>query len=179
MSKKIAVIVIYGMGSPNLHFADGMKAEISKRISKLSKNPDEIAWKPIYWADILYAKPTSYLESARRNHDIGWIGLRRFVLNALGDATAYQRVESDHNTSYKKIHERVDEAHISTNRFARICVIRGFPFRITTARRLGEDASPWSLCSNQCGSRSGSVRSCYNIPCSPHPTGTAEHILGP
>jgi|GEM_PF-6298878 len=43
MSKKIAVIVIHGMGSPNLHFADGMKAEINKRISKLSKNPDEIA----------------------------------------------------------------------------------------------------------------------------------------
>ena len=109
MSKRIAVIVIHGMGSQDIGFAEPMITEINNRISGLSKNPNDIAWKPIYWSDVLEERQIAYLRDAQRNHNIDFIGLRRFVITALGDATAYQKVMSDKNTTYEEIHERVGE----------------------------------------------------------------------
>ncbi len=107
--KKVAVLVIHGMGSQDINFAEGMIEEINNRISNLSKNPDEIAWKPIFWADLLEPRQKKYLRNAKRNHDLDYIGLREFVLTALGDATAYQKVESTENNIYDKMHRRVQE----------------------------------------------------------------------
>jgi len=109
MEKKLAVLVIHGMGSQGLDFSEEMIQEINGLVSGLSKKPDEIAWKPVYWADLLEPKQTKYLRDAKRNHDIDLIKLRRFVITAFGDATAYQKVDSKNNDVYYKIHKRIEE----------------------------------------------------------------------
>lgn len=110
MSKKLAILVIHGMGSQDEDFADEMIDEINSRISGFSLNPDDVAWKTVFWADIVEPRQTKYLEYARKNHDIDYITLRQFVITALGDATAYQKIGDNETATYGKIHSRVSAA---------------------------------------------------------------------
>ena len=104
--KKLAVAVIHGMGSQNIHFADEMIMELNERLSTQNLSPEDVCWKSIYWADILENREMEYLDSAKK-YNLDFIRLRRFVLTAFGDATAYQKVLSEKNTTYEVIHARV------------------------------------------------------------------------
>ncbi|MCH6589520.1 MAG: hypothetical protein IH806_03295 [Proteobacteria bacterium] len=110
MAKRLAVAVIHGMGDQEADFAVEMIDELNDRVGDLGKDPAEIAWQSIYWADILAQPQKDYLEKAKNNHDLDWVWLRKFVVNYLGDAAAYQKVTSPANTTYEKIHERVSQA---------------------------------------------------------------------
>lgn len=109
MSTEIAVLVIHGMGSQAPGFAETMIEELNDRIADLGRDPGVIAWKPIYWANILEGRQREYLRDAKRTNDLDYIELRRFILSALGDASAYQKVKSKRNTTYEKIHLRVKQ----------------------------------------------------------------------
>ena len=107
MAKRLAIAVIHGMGSQQPEFADEMIDELNGRVGDLNKDPEEIAWRSIYWADILAPRQEEFLRDANQNNDLDYIGLRRFILSALGDASAYRKVDSPQNSTYGLIHERV------------------------------------------------------------------------
>lgn len=106
MAKDLAIAVIHGMGSQDPSFADPMIEELDRRVGK---DADRIAWKTIFWADILAPRQRQYFRDANRNNDLDYVRLRKFVISALGDAAAYQKVESAANTTYERIHERVEQ----------------------------------------------------------------------
>ncbi len=110
MSAELAVLIIHGMGSQAPDFAEDMIEELNDRVSDLGKDPETIAWEPIYWANILEGRQREYLRDAKRAGDLDYIRLRRFILSALGDASAYQKVKSKKNTTYEKIHKRVEKS---------------------------------------------------------------------
>lgn len=107
MAKALAIAVIHGMGSQEPGFAGPMIEEIDGRVHRLGKDPAKIAWKPIFWDDILGARQSGYLSDARHENKLDFVGLRRFVVSALGDAAAYQKVASPANSVYEDIHARV------------------------------------------------------------------------
>ena len=107
MSAELAILVIHGMGSQTPGFAEGMIRELNDRGSDRHKDPGTIAWASIYWADILERRELKYLRDAERTNDLDLIRLRRFMLTSFGDASAYQKVESEANTTYEEIHERI------------------------------------------------------------------------
>lgn len=111
MAIELAVLVIHGMGSQeNDHFADDMIDEMKERLSDLDKDPDTVVFQPIYWADIVEPRQKAYLDNAQNNNDLDYIDLRRFMISALGDASAYQKLEDTNtNTTYEKIHTCIDE----------------------------------------------------------------------
>ncbi len=51
--------------------------------------------------------PLLRLRDAKRSGNLDFLSLRKFVLTALGDASAYQKVNGTQNTTYEQIHERV------------------------------------------------------------------------
>jgi len=110
MDKKLAILVIHGMGSQSPDFAAGMIEEVNARIDDAGRDAAQIAWQPVFWADILEPRESAFLQRARKQGDLDYIGLRRFVLSALGDASAYQKVESGENSTYAQIHTRLREA---------------------------------------------------------------------
>jgi hypothetical protein len=110
MSIELAVIVIHGMGSQSPGFADEMIDEMNDRVSDLNKDPDKIAWRSIYWADITEPRQLKYLRDAKRSNDLDFVSLRKFMLTAFGDASGYRKVDSSHNTTYERIHERISES---------------------------------------------------------------------
>ncbi len=101
MSKTLGVAVIHGMGSQRSKaFADPLIEELESRL----KQPQKVAWRRIFWADVLSARQDRYLKAANRNNQLDFFTLRRFVVSALGDASAYQRVDEDAKSTYGRIH---------------------------------------------------------------------------
>ena len=110
MSSELAIIVIHGMGSQKTDYAEAMIREIDERVSNLGKDTSQVGWRPIFWADVLEDRQLKYLRDAERQGDLDFIRLRRFVLTAFCDASAYQRVTSSFNTTYEEIHARIRKA---------------------------------------------------------------------
>ncbi|MDQ6988353.1 MAG: hypothetical protein Q9M19_00605 [Mariprofundaceae bacterium] len=110
MSKKLAVFIIHGMGSPKADFADAMVDELSTRIGDLGKDAAQIVWQPIYWADVLEQRELSYFKHSQAQHDLHFPALRQFILTAFGDASAYRQVSGNAHTAYADIHAKVSSA---------------------------------------------------------------------
>ena len=107
MAKDLAVVVIHGMGAQDPPFAQPMIDELTDRVRDAGHDPDRIAWQSVFWADVLEPRQRRYLVDARRGNDLDFIKLRRFVLSALGDASAYRKLPGAANTTYQQIHARV------------------------------------------------------------------------
>lgn len=101
MSKALGVAVLHGMGSQRSKaFADPLIEELESRL----KQPQKVAWRRIFWAEVLSARQEKYLKAANRNNELDFFALRSFVVSALGDASAYQRVDDDARNTYGRIH---------------------------------------------------------------------------
>jgi broad specificity phosphatase PhoE len=110
MSKELAVLVIHGMGSQAPDYAEEAIEEINERIADGGKDPGAVAWGTVYWQDILQPRQRKYLRDARRGNDLDFVSLREFVVEAFGDAAAYQRTDGSSGSTYQQVHDRVAEA---------------------------------------------------------------------
>ena len=106
MSKELAVLVIHGMGSQKDDFANEMIKEVGGRVP----GSERIAWKSVFWADILSKRQDNYLRRANRNNDLDFIKLRKFVVGALADASSYRFVANDSTSTYNRVHTIVRDA---------------------------------------------------------------------
>ncbi len=101
MSKTLGVAVLHGMGTQRSKaFVDPLIDELQSRL----KQPGKIAWRRIFWADVLSARQDKYLKAANRKNELDFFNLRCFVVSALGDASAYRRVDDDAKSTYGRIH---------------------------------------------------------------------------
>ncbi len=107
MTKSLAIVVIHGMGNQDVGFAQPMIDELNDRVNAAGKDAASIAWRSIYWQDILKARQERYLKEAKKKNELDAIRLRRFIVNAFGDASAYQNVGHGGHNPYQRIHERV------------------------------------------------------------------------
>jgi len=110
----MAIAVIHGMGSQGsdkptggpLKFSRPLYNKIAKIIGK-KKLFNEVAWREIFWSDILQERQKDFLKEIKDETRYGWI--RKFVLCNLSDASAYRiPAHGDkRDTTYKDIHDRV------------------------------------------------------------------------
>ena len=75
-----------------------------------TKDANAIAWQPIYWADVLEQRELKYFRDAKRNGDLDYTKLRKFVITALGDAVGSVEVKSTHQSTYHQIGKRITDA---------------------------------------------------------------------
>jgi len=103
----VCIAVIHGMGSQKPGYSVPMRDEINHR---LGADASRVKWKEIYWANILEQREKDYLTAANTNNDMDWISLRRFMIRAFGDASAYRKTHDPNNSAYHDIHEKVRAA---------------------------------------------------------------------
>jgi len=112
--KKLAVLVVHGMGDQKADFADGMIKELERRIRDDEKlDPGEIEWRPVWWAPVLSGAESDLWRRSSRSNDLDYRKLRLFVLHALGDAVAYRQVDKKYLcagdiNAYEEIHAQVE-----------------------------------------------------------------------
>jgi len=97
-------VVIHGMGSQQPNYSVPMRDEINKR---LGSDASRVKWREIYWAKLLDVREDAYLKEANANNNLDWTSLRRFMISAFGDASAYRKTNDPNNSAYHDIHEKV------------------------------------------------------------------------
>jgi len=103
----LCIAVIHGMGSQKPNYSIPMRNEINNR---LRVDAPRVEWKEIYWAKILEKREKDYLDEANKHNNLDWIRLRRFMINAFGDASAYRKTHDPNSSAYHDIHEKVRKA---------------------------------------------------------------------
>jgi len=113
-TQKLAVAVIHGMGSQGLNrpqrpdeiaFSGDLRKRIRAEMGRAVFDRD-VAWREIFWADVLQKPEKEFLTRCGSTISRGWI--RNFVIHNLGDAAGYRYVRGDDNhTAYADIHARV------------------------------------------------------------------------
>jgi len=106
--EKLLVVIIHGIGSQSTDFAEECISKLKKELSKKDKDPTQIEFLPIYWANITELSQLRYFSKASSEGELDYRGLRKFVLTALGDASAYRKTDGTNDT-YNKIHDLIDE----------------------------------------------------------------------
>lgn len=107
---KLGVLVIHGMGNQKSDFANDMIEELDDRLSdEKGIDKDDVCWKPVHWAPVLSARQNDLWVRLSRKNEMDFVALRKFVINALGDAVAYQRVPWQSPSVYEQIHQTVNK----------------------------------------------------------------------
>ena len=114
MAKDLGILVIHGMGEQKKDFAEPIIADVQNKLT--DQDRDRISWQPIFWADILAPRQSKYLADARKQFDLDFIRLRRFIVSSIGDAAAYRKVKHPKKNTYELIHNRVTEATATLER---------------------------------------------------------------
>ena len=94
MDKRLAVVIIHGIGRQTPGFADGTIKAVSAHLAERGQDPDHIAWQPVYWDDILEPAQQAYLSQALAAVPLNSRRVRGMVVSALGDATGYRQLPS-------------------------------------------------------------------------------------
>ena len=111
MSQKVAVALIHGVGNQGPEFADIMTAALYEEFAKHLPLEDrsvhnKLTIRPVYWADILARKQRILWNIFRHEDVLSLNTLRSFMMNFVGDATAYQPGRTRREV-YERIHSRV------------------------------------------------------------------------
>lgn len=111
MYKKVAVAIIHGMGNQKEEFANKTIAMINnkfiKKLEHLVEDPaSQLVIQPVLWATVFKDREESLFKKLVLGKKLSYQGLRNFLINYLGDAIAYQPVETARQ-NYERVHEKI------------------------------------------------------------------------
>ncbi|UOQ91578.1 chemotaxis protein [Halobacillus shinanisalinarum] len=129
MSQKLAIVILHGAGTPEENFAEEMIGKIHKGFAKKLKveNPgQELVFQPVYWSSIFETEQNRLWERLQKDADLDYVRLRRFAVEFLADAVAYQPT-SVADSNYDKVHallaQSLNKLQEKTGPNAPLCVI--------------------------------------------------------
>lgn len=104
-ARHVAVIFVHGINANSESFSQPMQHALLKRL------PEELSpfvhFRSIFWANEVRNHQREYLGSARRTGGIKHNRLRRYVVEGLGDAAAYQKTRNPENSIYYRVQAQI------------------------------------------------------------------------
>ncbi|MED3997959.1 chemotaxis protein [Peribacillus frigoritolerans] len=131
MLKKIAVAIVHGMGNQTEEFAkdsiEMIKREFNRNLEQIIANPSSfLIIEPMFWAEIFAEREKELFRKLHANHNLNFHDLRKFVIHYLGDAVAYQPVETNQH-NYERVHKKIENGlqslSMKAGNNAPLCVI--------------------------------------------------------
>ncbi|MFC4557651.1 chemotaxis protein [Virgibacillus kekensis] len=103
MTQKIAVMILHGAGTPERQFAEEMMERITKSfVKKTGASPTELVFEPVFWSSI-FAGGQEELWENFQSDNLHFQRLRKFAVEFLADAVAYQPTDKD-GQNYDQVH---------------------------------------------------------------------------
>ncbi|MBX9588473.1 MAG: hypothetical protein K2X43_04155 [Hyphomonadaceae bacterium] len=102
MPNSVAVLFVHGINVFEQNFSDDMQKALRRRLPESI----EVAFAAVFWGDIVRNRQNVFLDDAIRAGIVD-TSFRRFVVQGLGDAAAYQKTQQRKNSAYYEIQERV------------------------------------------------------------------------
>ena len=108
MSKKLAILLTHGMGTISKDEFEDKVDELASAVEKeLGNNFSKIFFKPIYFQDILQDNQNKVFKEIKKESEIDWIKIRKFMLFSFSDATSLEHRAHQDNSVYYQSQERV------------------------------------------------------------------------
>ena len=92
MAGELGVLIIHGMGTQESDYADSIIKRLREEVRKSGPDPDRVRFESVYWAPVIADGETKLWKRLSLGA-LRWDELRRFVVEALGDAIAYRKTE--------------------------------------------------------------------------------------
>lgn len=102
MTQKIAVLILHGAGTPKENFAEEMIKKISDGFGK-KLNKENLVFQSVFWSSIFENEENNLWERVQKERELDYHFLRRFVVEFLADAIAYQPAPVT-DPNYDKVH---------------------------------------------------------------------------
>jgi len=106
MTAKVGVLIVHGMGSQAEDFSKGIIDDLT---DKLGDKAGSVCWEKVWWAPVLSGREAEVWNSLSTGYDLDWVKMRKFFLNAFGDASAYRYMRDEPDCIYYQIHDKVHE----------------------------------------------------------------------
>lgn len=108
MTQRISVIFVHGVNTADRDYSismqQGLEAALPKKLRGL------IDYESVHWNSQLRARQVSFLDKLEKTNVIRGYNLRRTIVHALGDATAYSKTSSYLESSYYQIQSNLRDA---------------------------------------------------------------------
>ncbi len=104
MANNIAVLTIHGMGDTERGYSDDIRKKLSRA---LGSKWGHVHFGEIYYQDIFQDHQKKLFDRYKKNDDIDWIRLRRFLLYGFSDAAGFERQASLPNSAYEQVQNNV------------------------------------------------------------------------
>lgn len=107
---KIGIAVIHGAGIQKEDFAEILICRLKEKIVRVAKSEgldftgEEFVFMPIYWGEVFHDKELKLWEDIQKGGPLDFLTLRKFMIEFLGDAIAYQPT-FDQYQNYERVHE--------------------------------------------------------------------------
>jgi len=102
---KLGMLIVHGQGSPEASYADRLTRRLSAR---LKEQWDDVEFRACHWSPILQQQQDRTWDRLRKNGNMGFKPVRRWVLSNLGDPACYLAgFFREDPPIYKQIHETV------------------------------------------------------------------------
>ncbi|MCF6137352.1 chemotaxis protein [Pseudalkalibacillus berkeleyi] len=108
--QKIGIAVIHGAGIQKEDFAEILICRLKEKIEQVAKSKgleitgEEFVFIPIYWGEVFHDKELKLWEAVQKGGPLDFLSLRKFMIEFLGDAIAYQPTDT-HYQNYERVHE--------------------------------------------------------------------------
>lgn len=107
MPQSVAVAIVHGIGRQNKDFAAEIIRKIRKRIARQlgddPPGPPRFFFQPVYWTPVLQNEEDDLWTRLRKGGNLGWNGLREFMVDFAADAIAYQPIPGERD-AYDNVH---------------------------------------------------------------------------
>lgn len=107
MPRHVAVVFVHGILGENISFAELMRQSLIALLPK--ELHGYVTFESVSWADMVRGRQRTFLQKAQASADIADSRLHRFLIEALGDAAAYQKTRHRENSIYHNVHNRISE----------------------------------------------------------------------
>ena len=100
MANNIAVLTLHGMGDTNKHYSDGLIKRLSR---SLGSKWGHVHFGEIYYQNVFQDHQEKLFDRFKKNDDIDWLRVRRFLLYGFSDAAGFERKAAEPNSAYKQV----------------------------------------------------------------------------
>lgn len=107
MPRHVAVVFVHGIFADNFSYAEPMRKALLRLLP-----PDVqrcLTFESVFWANQVRGRQRKFMQNVLAHADIVDNHLRRFLIEGLGDAAAYQKTKHRENSMYYDVHAAIGQ----------------------------------------------------------------------
>jgi hypothetical protein len=105
MPRHVAVIFVHGIFAEGFSYAEPMRAGVLRLLPR--ELQPYVTFDSVFWAHEVRGRQRTLMQNVRAHADVVDNHLRRFLIEGLGDAAAYQKTRHRENSMYYDVHASI------------------------------------------------------------------------